>query len=148
MQIGKKSKQNQKYPFTENKESVLCLPTTLRHSVFPGDWAKCLVMFHWRKRIFPLPGSIKASSLLDKSRTLWPLPVFDAGVLSGLLLCRSCVHGSMLWVLCITTIVSGRQFPWSHPPSLAFKGRDSSSCLSFHIDPGGWRGGVCCSHPI
>lgn len=53
---------------------------------------KCLVMFHWRKQIFPLPGSIKANGLLDKARTLWPLPVFNAGVLSGLLLCRSCVH--------------------------------------------------------
>lgn len=92
MQIGKNQNKTKSTPLTENKESILCLPTTLRHSVCPGDWVKCLVMFHWRKQIFPLSGSIKANGLLDKARTLWPLPVFNAGVLSGLLLCRSCVH--------------------------------------------------------
>lgn len=46
------------------------------------------------KTDFPSPRQfiIKANSLLDKAKTLWPLPVFNAGVLSGLLLCRSCVH--------------------------------------------------------
>lgn len=90
LSLGNKRKQKTPPKKTQNTYTVLCWTATSEHWACHGIWIyQChFIEENW----FSLSQKLSvASSILSRSRTLYPLPLLHSGSLSGLSLCRSCI---------------------------------------------------------